>query len=135
MICPACGAENRPDAKFCFECGAGLVRACPNCGSAVRSGARFCDECGHALAGGVTVGGTTPTAPPPLAPSAERRLVSVLFADLVGFTTLSEARDAEEVRDLLTRYFEVCRKLISRYGGTVEARRLGRPSSRRVPAC
>jgi class 3 adenylate cyclase/tetratricopeptide (TPR) repeat protein len=50
----------------------------------------------------------------------ERRLVSVLFADLVGFTTLSERRDAEEVRELLSRYFETCKRLISRYGGTVE---------------
>jgi class 3 adenylate cyclase len=54
------------------------------------------------------------------APVAERRLVSVLFADLGGFTTLSEARDAEEVRELLSRYFESCKRLISLYGGTVE---------------
>ncbi|HEY2007337.1 MAG TPA: adenylate/guanylate cyclase domain-containing protein, partial [Solirubrobacteraceae bacterium] len=51
---------------------------------------------------------------------SERRLVSVLFADLVGFTTLSEHRDPEEVRDLLSRYFDRCRSLIERYGGTVE---------------
>ena len=54
------------------------------------------------------------------APAAERRLVSVLFADLVGFTTLSESRDAEEVRELLSRYFDTCRRLIELYGGTVE---------------
>jgi class 3 adenylate cyclase/tetratricopeptide (TPR) repeat protein len=51
---------------------------------------------------------------------AERRLVSVLFADLVGFTPLSEQRDPEEVRELLTRYFDTCSKVITRYGGTVE---------------
>ncbi|MDP9270684.1 MAG: AAA family ATPase [Chloroflexota bacterium] len=51
---------------------------------------------------------------------SERRLVSVLFADLVGFTTLSEVRDAEEVRDLLTRYFDLAQQIIDRYGGTVE---------------
>jgi class 3 adenylate cyclase/tetratricopeptide (TPR) repeat protein len=51
---------------------------------------------------------------------AERRLVSVLFADLVGFTTISESRDAEEVRELLSRYFDSCKRLISLYGGTVE---------------
>jgi class 3 adenylate cyclase/tetratricopeptide (TPR) repeat protein len=51
---------------------------------------------------------------------AERRLVSVLFADLVGFTTLSERRDPEEVRELLSRYFDSCRRLIELYGGTVE---------------
>ena len=54
------------------------------------------------------------------APAAERRLVSVLFADLVGFTALSESRDAEEVRELLSRYFEMCRRIIAVYGGTVE---------------
>jgi class 3 adenylate cyclase/tetratricopeptide (TPR) repeat protein len=59
-------------------------------------------------------------APPREAPAAERRLVSVLFADLVGFTTLSESRDAEEVRELLSRYFDTCRRLIGLYGGTVE---------------
>ncbi|HEY6608781.1 MAG TPA: adenylate/guanylate cyclase domain-containing protein [Candidatus Limnocylindria bacterium] len=53
-------------------------------------------------------------------PAAERRLVSVLFADLVGFTTLSETRDAEQVRDLLSRYFETARQIIDAYGGTVE---------------
>jgi class 3 adenylate cyclase/tetratricopeptide (TPR) repeat protein len=52
--------------------------------------------------------------------AAERRLVSVLFADLVGFTSLSESRDAEEVRELLSRYFDTCRRLIGLYGGTVE---------------
>jgi len=46
--------------------------------------------------------------------------VSVLFADLVGFTSLSEARDSEEVRELLSSYFELARTLIERYGGTVE---------------
>jgi predicted ATPase/class 3 adenylate cyclase len=55
-----------------------------------------------------------------VAPVVERRLVSVLFADLVGFTALTESRDAEETRDLLSRYFELARTLIARYGGTVE---------------
>src|SRR5205807_3094707 len=54
------------------------------------------------------------------APSSERRLVTVLFADLVGFTSLSEARDPDEVREFLSRYFDECRTLIRRYGGTVE---------------
>ncbi len=47
-------------------------------------------------------------------------MTSVLFGDLVGFTPLSEARDAEEVRELLSAYFEECRTIIGRYGGTVE---------------
>ena len=59
----------------------------------------------------------TPEAPEP---AAERKLVSVLFADLVGFTSLSEQRDAEDTRELLSRYFDTCRRLIELYGGTVE---------------
>jgi class 3 adenylate cyclase/tetratricopeptide (TPR) repeat protein len=54
------------------------------------------------------------------ASGAERRFVSVLFADLVGFTTLSEHRDPEEVRDILTRYFDTSRSVVERYGGVVE---------------
>jgi class 3 adenylate cyclase/tetratricopeptide (TPR) repeat protein len=76
---------------------------------------RFCGECGSAL--------PDEAAPPAAAApekAAERRLVSVLFADLVGFTPLSESRDPEEVRELLSRYFDTCRRLIGIYGGTVE---------------
>ncbi|MGH2417138.1 MAG: adenylate/guanylate cyclase domain-containing protein, partial [Candidatus Limnocylindria bacterium] len=51
---------------------------------------------------------------------AERRVVSVLFGDLVGFTTLSEHRDAEDVRELLEAYFALCRETVGRYGGTIE---------------
>jgi class 3 adenylate cyclase/tetratricopeptide (TPR) repeat protein len=51
---------------------------------------------------------------------AERRVCSVLFCDVVGFTPLSEARDPEAIRELLSRYFEVARTVVGRYGGTVE---------------
>ncbi len=47
-------------------------------------------------------------------------MVSVLFADLVGFTALAGARDPEEVRELLTGYFEAARDAVERHGGTVE---------------
>jgi class 3 adenylate cyclase/predicted ATPase len=52
--------------------------------------------------------------------SGERRLVSVVFADLVGFTTFSEHRDPEDVRAMLTRYYERCREIIDRHGGTTD---------------
>jgi class 3 adenylate cyclase len=111
--CSTCGADNRPDAKFCRDCGASLAGRCPACGASNEPGQKFCDECGTPLQ-------EAAPAMAPTAPAAERRLVSVLFADLVGFTTLSEGRDAEEVRELLSRYFESCKRLISLYGGTVE---------------
>src|SRR6202050_1256284 len=53
-------------------------------------------------------------------PVAERRVCSVLFCDLVGFTPLSESRDPEAVRELLSRYFGIARTVIGRYGGVVE---------------
>src|SRR5687767_12193215 len=92
---------------------------CVNCGADNRAGRKFCGECGTALVP-EAVRATGAPAGPAGAPASERRLVSVLFADLVGFTSLSEDRDPEEVRDLLTRYFDTCRQLIGRYGGTVE---------------
>ena len=113
MSCPSCGTDNPEGAKFCNGCGAQLVRACPSCGTSNAPGAKFCSECGTTLQ--VRSGPA-----PPAVPAAERRLVTVLFADLVGFTSLSESRDAEETRDLLSRYFELSSTLISRYGGTVE---------------
>jgi class 3 adenylate cyclase len=53
-------------------------------------------------------------------PVAERRVCSVLFCDVVGFTPLSEARDPEAVRELLSEYFGVARTVVGRYGGVVE---------------
>ncbi len=84
---------------------------------------RFCGECAQPLDGqSAPAVGAAPAVQLPAAdaPVAERRFVSVLFADLVGFTALSEVRDSEEVRELLSRYFETCRRLIGLYGGSVE---------------
>ena len=100
----ACGADNQPGEKFCGECATPLPGAGPAATShlAGPSGAPRSRTAG---------GG---------APVAERRLVSVLFADLVGFTPFAEEKDPEEVRELLSRYFDVSREVIERYGGSVE---------------
>jgi predicted ATPase/class 3 adenylate cyclase len=116
--CPSCSTENSAQAKFCHACGASLALACPSCGAAYQPGHVFCEECGTPL--GETAPAATPPPPEAPPPAAERRLVSVLFADLVGSTSLAEARDAEETRELLSRYFDTCRRLIALYGGTVE---------------
>jgi len=103
--------------KFCPECGTAVTARCPNCGAEHAPGQKFCAECGQPL-GGVA---TTPVpAAPAVIESAELRLVSVLFVDLVGFTALSESREAEDVRELLGRYFDSARTIVERYGGTVE---------------
>ena len=126
MSCPRCGAQIQPGQKFCAECGLALGGSCPNCGTAYQGSPRFCAECGFAMAGRradeVTARSQADARPGATQsqPAAERRFVSVLFADLVGFTQLSEEHDSEEVRDLLSRYFETARQLIEGYGGTVE---------------
>ena len=120
MTCTSCGVDLPPNAKFCAECGTPVltVRACPACGVPAERG-RFCMECGTPIEGGPP-GGRAEPAESEKHPVAERRVTSVLFGDLVGFTTLSESRDSEDVRELLSHYFDLCRTVIGRYGGTVE---------------
>ena len=122
MTCAACGTENRAGVRFCVQCGAMLSRACPSCGAAYNEGERFCGECGAGLSSEPT-GAKQVVLPARVELTsrlAERRHVTVLFADLVGFTQLSQQRDAEDVRELLSRYFDTARTIIARYGGEVE---------------
>ncbi|HXG75383.1 MAG TPA: adenylate/guanylate cyclase domain-containing protein [Gaiellaceae bacterium] len=114
MTCPSCGADAQAGQRFCGECGTPLETRCPSCGTPNPPSHKFCGECGSPLQAKPPAG----SAPAP--PQAERRLVSVLFADLVGFTAASADRDPEETRELLSAYFERTRTLIERYGGTVE---------------
>jgi len=130
--CPNCNAATTPDLRFCLECGTALAERCPTCGMARVAGAKFCGSCGTRFAEAaaqpavtdqrprtglaVRSSGGTPAANLPL----ERRLVSVLFADLVGFTARSESQDPEAVREFLTRYFDAASQVIASYGGTVE---------------
>ena len=113
--CTGCGAGEQPEgARFCFSCGTPLEAPhCVSCGAELVRGARFCSECG-------AVQGAPAAAQTGAAPVSARRVTSVLFGDLVGFTSLSEHRDQEDTRELLSRYFDECRQVISRYGGTVE---------------
>ena len=118
MTCPSCAAENEAGKRFCTECGTALAVACPSCGASLAGSEKFCGECGTPVGATATTAASTSAASAP--PAAERRLVSVLFADLVGFTAASEQRDAEDTRELLSRYFDTSRRLIELYGGTVE---------------
>jgi class 3 adenylate cyclase/tetratricopeptide (TPR) repeat protein len=126
VICSNCGTANEPGRKFCGECATRLAAVCPSCGATNAPTAKFCGECATALAPAAAAGAAPaptstlrPTAAAPT-PVAERRLVSILFADLVGSTAMAEGRDPEETRELLTRYFDLGREVIGRYGGTVE---------------
>jgi class 3 adenylate cyclase/tetratricopeptide (TPR) repeat protein len=114
VTCAACGTENESGASFCVECGSPLQASCPSCGRPHRGGQKFCAHCGAAL------GTAAPPAPAPASHGPELRIASVLFVDLVGYTALSERREAEDVRELLSRYFDMARTIVARYGGTVE---------------
>ncbi len=105
-----------------MECATPLAAGCPNCGFANLPGAKFCSECATPLAAraGAATAGQARAVSAVSEPVAERRLVSILFADLVGFTPFAEERDAEDVRETLSRYFDLCREVIGLYGGTVE---------------
>jgi class 3 adenylate cyclase/tetratricopeptide (TPR) repeat protein len=118
MICQECRTDNEAGRKFCKQCGELLALACPACASANTADSRFCGECGAALTSTPAVAASTPVAAS--VTTTERRLVSVLFADIVGFTTISEHRDPEEMRDLLSQYFDLARDAIERHGGLVE---------------
>jgi class 3 adenylate cyclase len=123
VLCSKCGTANEAGRKFCKECAAPLAVICPSCGSANAPDAKFCGECATPLAAGAplrSAAGSADTATTAAAPVAERRLVSVLFADLVGFTPFAESRDSEEVRETLSRYFDIAREIVERYGGTIE---------------
>ncbi len=100
-------------------------RGLPDCGAANESGDRFCGTCGAALEPGAASPGAVTasavaTGEPDALGTTERRLVSVLFADLVGFTTAAESVDPETVQALQRGYFAQARAVIERYGGTVE---------------
>ena len=123
MLCESCGKVNEAGRKFCIQCGEPLAAGCPSCGAPIPADARFCGECGTKVADAPASSNRTAEVAlerPAPSPQAERRVVSILFADLVGFTTLAEGRDAEDTRELLSQYFELSRDVIARYGGTVE---------------
>jgi adenylate cyclase len=114
MRCPECGFENPDGFKFCGSCGTELSVSCPNCGAPAPSGFRFCGECGHPL------DASGPAVADERAMPSERRRVTVLFADLVGFSTLAEHMDPEELRALMNETFKDLTTTIEERDGVVE---------------
>ena len=133
MKCPKCGSDNREGIRFCEECGAKLELECPDCKAKIPLGKKFCGECGHDL--------TRPVKPPIINYSepqsytpkfladkilttrssieGERKLVTVLFADVANFTSIAEKLDPEEVHQLMNNCFKILMDEIHTYEGTI----------------
>ena len=107
MDCASCGRANRANARFCGGCGASLAPRCPACGSECESGALFCDACGAPLA--ARAGDT----------AEARKVVTIVFADLIGSTALHERLDAESTRAFMDRYYQAMRGAVEAEGGSV----------------
>lgn len=103
MQCANCGAENAARVKFCSECGTPMGILCPHCAHRNSRDAKECVGCGRSLLSA--------------APKAERRHLTVLFADIAGSTTLAERLDPEDLRELYARYQLVCTQALQRYEG------------------
>ena len=108
--CPSCGAENAQTQHFCGSCGTRLVLVCPSCEAVNEVTSDFCGSCGSNLE---TSGG------PGSSLREERRIATVLFADLSGFTSLSERLDPEEVKAIGSYVTRQMGDHVIRFGGTV----------------
>lgn len=115
MNCQTCGRPLAQGDRFCPTCGTPVADLCAHCGAPLPPAARFCAVCGSAVA-------TPPTESKTLAtPSTqERKIATVLFADIVGYTALNERLDPEIVRSLVGSAFEALRVEVERYEGLVE---------------
>jgi len=142
MKCPRCQTANDSAAKFCIQCGAPLLAKCENCGEALPVAAKFCPNCGHAAqgeAGETSLGRLRQYVPEALlakleaarrrtesgaSVEGERRVVSVLFCDVLSSTALAEGLDPEEWVEIMNGAFEYLISPVYRYEGTL-ARLMG----------
>src|SRR5215831_12728767 len=108
-VCASCGRGNRPGARFCSGCGQSLAPRCARCGAENAADAQFCDACGAPLAAAAARSLET----------SARKVVTVVFADLVGSVALHERLDAESARRFMSRYHEAMAAAVRAHGGTV----------------
>jgi class 3 adenylate cyclase/tetratricopeptide (TPR) repeat protein len=136
MLCPRCQHDNPADGHFCQSCGARLEAPCAGCAELNHLGAKFCKKCGQRLGAEQGIGpraGPRFGAPSTYTPKhlveriltsksaleGERKQVTVLFADVTGFTSLAEELDPEEVHGLMARVLDLMLVEVHRYEGTV----------------
>src|SRR5438094_527840 len=144
MECPQCRYANPPGTKFCGECGTRLQSLCPACQASNPPSNKFCSECGQRLAGAAPTPTSVAAAAPVTTPArfaspevytprhlaekiltsksaieGERKIVTVMFSDVSGFTAMSEKLDPEDVHSIMDRAFEVILEAVHRYEGTI----------------
>jgi class 3 adenylate cyclase/tetratricopeptide (TPR) repeat protein len=131
--CPKCQTENPEGKKFCGECGAKLERVCPECSSPNPPQFKFCGECGRPLSPFTPAPPLDYSHPQSYTPKflaekilttrssveGERKLVTVLFADVANFTSLSEKLDPEEIHGIMDGCFKILMDEIHKYEGTI----------------
>src|SRR5882757_140097 len=124
--CAKCGFWNEEPADYCVSCGERLQMRCPHCHALV-SNQSFCGQCGGRLAA-TPIGSSRIQTPPHLADrvrsarGGERKLSTVLFADIAGSTALIGNRDAEEARGILKPAVDILVKIVHRYEGMTNDR-------------
>ena len=133
MKCPKCQFENPTEMQFCGKCGTKLKGICPKCGFSNPSEFVFCGKCGETLAAQehppfIDFDQPQSYTPKHLADKiltvrssieGERKLVTVLFADVANYTTMSEKLDAEEVHKIMDGCFKILMDEIHNYEGTI----------------
>jgi class 3 adenylate cyclase/tetratricopeptide (TPR) repeat protein len=133
MKCPICNVDNPETRKFCRECGKKLVIVCPECETKNLPGDKFCADCGHDLRKPKETRPLDYDQPHSYTPKhladkiltnrssieGERKVVTVMFADVAGFTSMSEKLDAETVHEVLDGCFRILMDEIHRYEGTI----------------
>ena len=133
MKCPKCGSDNREGIRFCEECGAKLELECPDCKAKIPLGKKFCGECGYDLTKPVETPVINYSEPQSYTPKfladkilttrssieGERKLVTVLFADVANFTSIAEKLDPEEVHQIMDNCFKILMDEIHTYEGTI----------------
>jgi hypothetical protein len=132
MECQRCQFENRQGAKFCLKCGTKLELKCPQCGKRLPSAAVFCDECGFSLNVASETSPIDYSQPQSYTPKylaekilttrssieGERKLVTVLFADVAKYTGMAEKLDPEEIQEIVNGCFKILMAEIHTYEGT-----------------
>ena len=133
MKCPKCQFENLEEMQFCVECGARLEINCSICGFGNSSTFKFCGKCGHDLRKPTEIPAIDYSEPQSYTPKfladkilttrssieGERKLVTVLFADVANYTSISEKLDPEEVHQMMDGCFKILMEEIHKYEGTI----------------